>query len=134
MEAGDGECIRAKTLYCFLKSPIGKRMARAERNGRLFREKQFVMGLPAKEIQPKTSTEELIVVQGIIDAWIEEEDGLVIVDYKTDRVPFKGGEKVLKERYAAQLQYYKKALSRITGKSVKECVIYSLYLGREIVL
>ena len=61
----------------------------------------------------------------IIDAWFEEKDGLVIVDYKTDRVK-EGEEQTLLDHYQVQLQYYARALSQITGKRVKEAVIYSL--------
>ena len=61
----------------------------------------------------------------------EEDDGLVLVDYKTDRVK-EGGENILLDRYQIQLFYYAKALAQITGKKVKEAVIYSLALQKEI--
>lgn len=63
-----------------------------------------------------------------------EEDGeLVIVDYKTDRVmKGKAGEKELVKRYAIQLDYYAKALGQLTGKTVKEKIVYSFTLGKEI--
>ena len=67
----------------------------------------------------------------IIDAWFEEKDGLVIVDYKTDRVK-EGEEQTLLDHYQVQLQYYARALSQITGKRVKEAVIYSLTIQKEI--
>ena len=73
----------------------------------------------------------MILLQGIIDAWFEEDDGLVLVDYKTDRVK-EGGEQVLLDRYQIQLLYYARALTQITGKKVKEAVIYSLALQKEI--
>ena len=73
--------------------------------------------------------EELVLIQGIIDAFFYEEDEIVIVDYKTDRI-FRGEE--LAERYRAQLVYYGKALEMMTGKKVKERLIYSFTLGKTI--
>ena len=74
---------------------------------------------------------EPVLIQGIIDAWFEEEDGVVLVDYKTDRIQ-KGQEAVLLERYRLQMIYYARALLQITGKRVKEAIIYSLALQKEI--
>lgn len=89
-----------------------------------------MVGIPAREIGVGES-KELVLVQGIIDAWMEEEDGLVLVDYKTDRVE-QGGESILIRRYQTQLDYYKRSLEQITGKPVKEKILYSLSLGKEI--
>ena len=58
--------------------------------------------------------------------YFEEEDGLVVLDYKTDKV-YKIEELV--EKYHAQLDYYGRALEQITGKKVKEKVLYSFTLG-----
>ena len=74
-----------------------------------------------------------MLVQGIIDVCLEEEDGLVLIDYKTDHVP-EDGEAVLKERYRAQLDFYEKALVQMTGKPVKEKLIYSFALRKIIAL
>ena len=69
------------------------------------------------------------MIQGIVDAYFEEEDGIVLVDYKTDRVK---EENQLIRRYAIQLELYEKAIERMTGKKVKEKIIYSFSLGEEI--
>ncbi|MBS5510760.1 MAG: helicase-exonuclease AddAB subunit AddA [Clostridium sp.] len=117
-------------LTKFFHSEIAGRMKRADRNGKLRKESQFVVGIPAREMG-KADSDELILLQGIIDAWFEEDDGLVLVDYKTDRMK-EGGEPILLDRYRIQLKYYAKALAKITGKKVKEAVIYSLALQKEI--
>ena len=117
-------------LTKFFHSDIAGRMKRADQNGKLRKESQFVVGIPAREMD-QADSDELILLQGIIDAWFEEDDGLVLVDYKTDRVK-EGGEQVLLERYQIQLLYYARALAQITGKKVKEAVIYSLALQKEI--
>ena len=65
--------------------------------------------------------------------FIIEDDGIIIVDYKTDRVRFgKVGIDELKKRYKIQLDYYGKAVEQITGIKVKKKVIYAVNMGREI--
>lgn len=125
------DSVRYRDFQRFLDSALGRRMACAGRAGTLKREQPFVISIPASVRNPEWSDEEEILVQGIIDAWFEEEDGIVLVDYKTDRV--RSGEE-LAGRYRVQLDYYAEALERITGKRVKEKIIYSVALGREIPL
>jgi ATP-dependent helicase/nuclease subunit A len=112
----------------FLSSSLGRRMAEAQRTGRLHKERQFVMGVPANEMGDYDS-KELVVVQGIIDAYFEEEDGLVLVDYKTDRTR---SARTLLDYYKTQIDYYAKALQQMTGKKVKEKTIYSLTMQKAI--
>ena len=120
--------IDCEVIWRFLQSGLGRRMRQAEKEGRLHKEQQFVIGIPAREMGAGAS-DELVVVQGIIDAYIEEKDGLVVIDYKTDRIRHPG---LLAERYKTQLDYYSRALTQMTGKPVKEAVIYSLAMQREV--
>lgn len=118
-------------FYRFAKNPLAVRMKAAAQRGQLYREQPFVIAMPANQMKKEYETEEEILVQGIIDAYFEEEDGLVLVDYKTDKVQ-KGQEKELVEKYIVQMQYYKKALEMITDKEVKEIYIYSSGLGKAV--
>ena len=127
MTRDEAAAVRISDIRRFLESDIGLRMERAEEGGRLHREQPFVLGVPAHEIRSCWQSEELVLVQGIIDAWFEEDDGIVIVDYKTDRVRTM---QTLAGRYHIQLEAYAKAVARLTGKTVKECGIYSFCLGR----
>ena len=72
---------------------------------------------------------EKVILQGIIDAFIMEEEGIILVDYKTDRV--KNGEE-LRNRYQKQIDLYSEALEQILGKKVKRRVLYSFSLGEEV--
>ena len=81
--------------------------------------------MPAKEIYPVDSNDE-ILVQGYIDCAFVENGKWVVVDYKTDRVQ---NANELGERYRAQLKMYERALKECTGLDVKETVIYSLWLN-----
>ena len=123
------ECIRPKDILRFLGCRSGRRMADAARNGKLYKEQPFVLSVDASEIYPEDCSGEKILVQGIIDVYFEEPDGLVVLDYKTDKVRT-GNE--LKEKYHAQLDYYAQALEQLMEKPVKEKIIYSFTLGEEI--
>jgi ATP-dependent helicase/nuclease subunit A len=118
-----------KRIEAFYTSDLGKRIAQAEREGNLYREAQFMMGVPMKEMEPETGSEELVLVQGVIDLYLEEADGLVLLDYKTDYIK-KGGEAEFLSRYEGQLKWYKRALEQMTGKTVKEIILYSFFLGK----
>ena len=121
-------------IFIMLNSPLGQRMAEAQRGGRLHREQQFIIGIPAREMG-RGDSQELVLVQGVIDAYMEEEDGLVLIDYKTDRVPGgRAGRERLAERYRQQVAYYQRALEQLTGKKVKENIIYSLTLQESVLL
>ena len=80
-------------------------------------------------IRDREEEEELLIVQGIIDVYFEEPDGIVVVDYKTDRA---ASREELAERYEKQLRYYGEVLERLTGKRVKEKIIYSFAQKEEV--
>lgn len=108
-------------INTFVQSDTGRRVANAVNCGSVRREQPFVFEYEGQ------------LIQGIIDLYFEEDGEFVLVDYKTDRV-MKGeaGEKELVRRYAIQLDYYAKALTQLTGKKVKEKIIYSFALGKEL--
>ena len=108
-----------------------RRMAAAEKKGCLYREQPFVLGLPAEELNEKFPSDELVLIQGIIDVYFEEDGEIVVADYKTDRVD--NGEELVK-KYEKQLEYYARAINQLTGKNVKQKIIYSFRLHKEIML
>lgn len=117
------DAIRPDDVAYFLNSGLGKKMGDAKRAGRLFREQPFVIGIP--------QSNETVLVQGIIDAYFTGDDGITVVDYKTDHV---SDPAILINRYRSQLEYYGKALSQITGQPVAALIIYSTCLKQEITI
>ena len=110
-------------INTFVQSDTGRRVANAVNYGSVRREQPFVFEYEGQ------------LIQGIIDLYFEEDGELVIVDYKTDRVnKSTAGEQELVKRYAIQLDYYAKALAQLTGKYVKEKIIYSFTLGKGIIV
>jgi ATP-dependent helicase/nuclease subunit A len=102
---GEREVARAATqVLAVLESPL---FGRARAASRLFRE------------LPLFFPEEGKLVEGIVDLVFEEEDGLVVVDYKTEAVP-QGEEAVRADRHALQLRAYHRGLRDALGRPVKE--------------
>lgn len=118
-------------ILAFLRSDLAARMAAASARSQLFREQPFVLGIEADAVNPAFPHEEIMLIQGIIDAYFEENGGLILVDYKTDRV---ANAQELRDRYRIQLDLYERALEQITGKKVREKLIYSVSLRETISL
>ena len=119
--------IRKDKLEKFMQSDLAKRMKKASENHKLYREQPFVLGIPAVRVDEKFPAEEKVLIQGIIDAYFEEDGEIVLVDYKTDAV--KNGEELIR-RYETQVEYYKEALEKLTEKKVKEMILYSFALNQ----
>ncbi len=122
------DIVSEKKILGLINSDTGKRMIQADLCGRLYREKQFVIGITADNVKPEYSKNERVLVQGIVDAYFEEDGELVIVDYKTDNIK---SLKDLFARYETQLNYYAMALEQITGMKVKEKILYSVKKDKE---
>ena len=113
----------------FLKSPLGKRMLTSKS---INREVPFNIEIPCYELYREMGDAvchgETILLQGVIDCYFEEPDGIVLVDYKTDYVS-PGNVEMIKERYRVQIHYYARALEMLSGKKVKEKYIYLFWNG-----
>ena len=113
-----------------IKNFVDSEFAERIRNAKFIeKEKPFYTYVKAKDIY-NNSSEENILVQGIIDLYFIEKNGnVVLVDYKTDYVT---NENELIEKYKTQLELYKNALEKSLNKKIKDTFIYSVYLGKEI--
>ena len=132
MTEQEAECIRIRDIRRFVESRLGQRMKKAAMKKHLYREQPFVIQRNASMLDDGWKNE-TVLVQGIIDAYFMEEEEIVLVDYKTDRVK-RGQEQKLIDLYHVQLEDYARALERMTGKRVKEKIIYSFTLQKEILL
>ena len=120
------ENIDSNKILNFTNNRIWKEVRKAKL---VEREKPFYISLPINEVYD-IDEEENILVQGIIDLYyINEEDELVLVDYKTDYVT---NEKELIDKYNKQLQLYKRALEASLNRKVDKVYIYSTHLNKEI--
>ena len=136
------DSIRVSDIVAFMKNPLFERMKRAKQAGDFHTEQTFVF-IDLSEQSDKSKQDDTNqpdknnggqLIQGVIDVYFEEDGSLILVDYKTDKVSKKGGEDELRRRYALQLEYYAKALSQLLQRPVKEKIIYSFSLGKDIEL
>ena len=125
----EAEILHPEDFASFFRSGLYGRMKTAALSGKLHRESPFRMTVPAREVDPAWDTDEPVMIQGIIDAWFEEDGEIVLVDYKTDRGI---SPEELGDRYRIQLDYYVRALEAIEDLPVKERMLWSFALGREI--
>lgn len=117
--------VSLKGLLAFFESRVGKEVLLASREKKLVKEQPFVMGILPREAGIEMDSEDRILVQGIIDVFYETNDGLVLLDYKTDAV--KSAEELIK-RYKKQMELYKDAIERIYEKKVCNVYLYSFAL------
>ena len=124
----EAENINAFKVLKFTKSHIWKELKNSKK---IWREQPFYINIPVNEIYEEKSDEN-ILVQGIIDLYyINENDELILVDYKTDYIE---EERQLVERYNTQLDLYRRALEQALDKKVAKTYIYSTCLEKEILL
>ena len=107
------DSIRPENLAAFFQSPIGARAAKAPV---LYREKEFLL---QKEVGGMPT-----IVQGIIDCYFEDDQGLVLIDYKNSWAKDEAAEQRLIERYEGQIRLYAEALEEVTGRPVSEAWLY----------
>jgi ATP-dependent helicase/nuclease subunit A len=122
------EVINTQLIAEFFESDLGKRIMNAKV---VNREIPFTLSLPASEVYPAWKDEdESVFVQGIIDCVFEDENGLVLIDFKSDGISdrYKGGfiqaKPILEERYRLQINLYTKALEQIWKRKVNERYLF----------
>lgn len=114
--------VSSKSIYSFYGSGLGKRLKKAERVENEFK---FYVRIKAKEIYPELDTDAPLLLQGIADCFFFEEDGIVLIDYKTDNVSRYDVKKRSKV-YSRQIEYYSRGISEIFDIPVKEKYLYFL--------
>jgi len=123
------EAVDAERIKRFFASETGARVLGAETIKREFR---FSLLRPAESYFPGGGNDK-VLLQGIVDCFFEEEGELVIVDFKTDHVT---NETVSKKAaaYSPQLNAYAEALESISGKNVKEKIVYFFAIDKACII
>jgi len=130
LTADETKIIPIDSLLRFLNSDIADRM---RVSGFLRREIPFATVIPSEIIEPDLEgIDGEMVLHGVVDCAFEEDGGLVIVDYKTERI--KGSLAKMAEEYRPQMDLYQYALEKIFGQKVKERIIYFFEADTHIVL
>ncbi len=125
-----GESVNINSVHGFFTGELGKRL---RASGKFEREFDFYMLVSPDEVDKNASCGEAeeVILQGIADCFFYEDDGIVLLDYKTDRVG-KSDALARSEIYRTQIDYYARGLSEILDVPVKEKYIYFLGCGEAV--
>lgn len=113
----EAKAVNVQAVAQFFATDIGERLARSEK---VLRELPFTYAFDGEDGDHQ-------ILQGIADCLFEEDDGWVLLDYKTDHVRNKSDEAIvenMQDRYQIQLNLYKKALEAIGKIKIKEMILY----------
>ena len=118
--------IGCEPLLQFGQSDVAQRMLCAHR---VLREQPFTVQIPARWTEPAADPHAMVLLQGIIDCAFYEQDGWVLLDYKTNRMPA-GGLQELADLYQIQIDVYRYALEQITKAPVHQAWLCLVNLGK----
>ncbi len=111
--------VDAEKMFHFWDGELGHRIRKADR---VYRETPFTQTVPASLLTGDSAhKDEKIVIQGIIDCFFFEKDGIVLVDYKTDAP---APENVICKRYKTQMECYEMALRQKYFSEISQKIIY----------
>ena len=131
----EAAAVPSDKIAAFFKCDMGKRACKTKR---LRREWPFTLRKSGEEIAAMAENSELraevekllpteVMIQGVIDCCFYDDDGIVIIDYKTDHIntDYKDREfRRMKERYGRQLGMYRNVVESSTGENVKETALF----------
>ena len=116
--------VNPQDIARFFSTELGQKL----RQGNVVREFKFSLLVPA-DVFGEGLAQEQVLLQGVVDCALLQEDGIVIIDFKTDAVT----EDTIAQKqvqYAPQVLAYAQAMQRIYGKPVKQRLLYFFQLGR----
>lgn len=123
------ELIDISKLQCFFSTEIGKKLCSGVP---YLREFKFSILDSGKHYEPSLDNEH-ILLQGVVDCALLEEDGITVIDFKTDYVTENNLSQII-FRYRGQIQTYADALQRIYEQPVKDKYLYLFHLDRLVAL
>ena len=128
LTAAEADTVSPEAIAAFFNTSVGRRMLRADH---VHREMTFNIEISCadvySELADKLYSDETMLLQGVIDCWFESEEGIVLLDYKTDYVP-RGGEEIIRKWYMYKLSIIQGRL-KIVGKKVSERYMYLFHTG-----
>lgn len=131
----EADAIDVNLIYQYTKSQLFEELRKAKE---VHKEQPFYINIPAKEvIREAENSNKNILVQGIIDLYyIDKNDNLILIDFKTDYISNEPNakEKIL-DKYKVQLEIYKTALEQALNRKTSKtalCLVKSEY--EEVVL
>ena len=112
----------------FFRSSLGKQLLAAPNVEREFK---FSLLVPALDYDVHAELGEEVLLQGIVDCWFENEDGITVIDFKTDYVT-KDTVLARAKEYTPQLAAYSRALTQVLCRPVKRRCLWFFKTGQSI--
>ena len=125
------EAVDPAALSRYDQSALGRRVRAADR---VHREFKFSLLVPAARLLPGAEaggSAAQVLLQGVVDCWLETEAGITLIDFKTDRVT-PATQQARAKAYAPQLDAYAYALETMTGKPVTQRIVYFFATGEAV--
>ncbi len=126
----EGKAVDRAAIARFLTSPLAEEIRSAQH---VWREYRFSLLVPGESCLGEAARGEELLLQGVVDCFFETPEGLVVVDFKTDRVSGEA-QRRRTEEYRPQVAAYSGALSQIFGKKVCRQILYYLHTGTAVEL
>jgi len=122
------QAVEPERVWGFFASPLGRE---AVSSPTLRREFKFSILVPARQYWPQAGEGETVLLQGVVDCYFETDEGITVIDFKTDNIR---GEALTARaaEYKPQLEAYAQALGEITGKPVKRRVLWFFSEGKAV--
>ncbi len=124
LSARQAEAVDPEKILGFFRSELGQRVLGCKNVRREFK---FSLMVPADTLF-STEAEDEVLLQGVVDCYMEEDGEISIIDFKSDYIT----EKNLEEKtagYVNQVRLYARALEKITGKKVRNTYLYFFHGG-----
>lgn len=134
----ESKVLSPRKILRFFRSPIAKRILSSKF---VKREQKIYTQVKMNDIYINDKVfknnreiyeDESVMLRGVIDLYFEEDDGLVILDYKTDWIDDENNKKEIIHRYKKQLEIYAEVLSTLTGKKIKEKYLYLFSIDEQV--
>ncbi|AHI56776.1 helicase-exonuclease AddAB subunit AddA [Listeria ivanovii] len=121
------KAINIEQILGFFESELGEKVLLEKDHVK--REVPFSYLLPVAKLYKQANIDEHVLIQGVVDSMIDQEDSIILIDYKTDKITgryadWDAAEKVMKDRYQIQIKLYAEAIQAISGKRVSEAYLY----------
>ena len=121
------QAVDIPALERFLSSPLAEEIRQGKN---LLREYRFTLLMEASRYDPRAAAGDTMLLQGVVDCCFETEEGITVVDFKTDRVFSEEEIQSRAEVYRSQLEAYSAALEQVLEKKVVRRVLYFLPAGK----
>ena len=122
------DAVDAGRIVRFFQSDLGKELLAAPVVEREFK---FSLLVPALDYDSRAELGEEVLLQGVVDCWFENEDGITVIDFKTDRIT-KDAVLARAQEYTPQLAAYSRALTQVLCKPVKRRCLWFFQTGQSV--